>query len=72
MQPKKPPAPVSVSSRPPPNELAMPPTRPVPSTQAGLADAAEIVGIARELQLFAESPQTTLGWPRIFQVWGRV
>ena len=33
MQPKKPPAPVSVSSRPPPNELAMPPTRPVPSTQ---------------------------------------
>jgi hypothetical protein len=33
MQPKKPPAPVSVSSKPPPNELAMPPTRPVPSTQ---------------------------------------
>jgi hypothetical protein len=33
MQPKNPLAPVSVSSRPPPNELAMPPVRPAPSTQ---------------------------------------
>lgn len=40
--------------------------------QSGLADAEEIAAIARELQVFAQSPQTTLGWPRIFQVWGRV
>jgi len=40
--------------------------------QSGLADAAEIAAIARELQVFAQSPQTTVGWPRIFQVWGRV
>jgi len=40
--------------------------------QSGLADAAEIAAIARELQVFAQSPRTTVGWPRIFQVWGRV
>jgi ubiquinone/menaquinone biosynthesis C-methylase UbiE len=40
--------------------------------QSGLADAAEIAEIVRELQAFTDSPQTTLGWPRIFQVWGRV
>jgi SAM-dependent methyltransferase len=40
--------------------------------ESGMADAAEIAEIARELQVFAECTQTTLGWPRIFQVWGRV
>jgi SAM-dependent methyltransferase len=40
--------------------------------ESGLADAEEIAAIARELQVFAQSPQTTLGWPRIFQVWGSV
>jgi ubiquinone/menaquinone biosynthesis C-methylase UbiE len=40
--------------------------------ESGMADAAEIAGIARELDAFAARADTTLGCPRIFQVWGCV
>jgi ubiquinone/menaquinone biosynthesis C-methylase UbiE len=36
----------------------------------GLATPAELMAITAELEAFTQNPQTLIGFPRIFQVWG--
>jgi ubiquinone/menaquinone biosynthesis C-methylase UbiE len=40
-------------------------------TATGLATAAELSAMAAELEAFTQDPHTIIGFPRIFQVWGR-
>lgn len=37
----------------------------------GIASAEEVASVASELATFAEQPDTTMSFPRIFQAWGR-